>query len=76
MVLCFRVLQLGCKCVVKRHDVDMEDWSVINSWLTSVLAYLATVTIETKMDYLNLSDVIEEKYNRHHPFMATLKVSG
>ena len=52
----------------------MEDWSVVNNWLASVLDYLATVTIETKLDYLKLSDVTEEKYNRHHPFLATLKV--
>ena len=52
----------------------MENWSVINRWLKCVCDYLATVTIDTKLDYLKLSDVVEEKYNRHHPFMATLKV--
>ena len=61
--------------MVKRHDVDMEDWSVIKKWLSSVLGYLVKASIETKMDYLKLSDITEEKYNRHHPFLATLKVN-
>ena len=65
---------MHCKCVVDRHDVDMEDWSVINKWLNSVLGYISTAYIEQKMDYLRLSDIIEDKHNRHQPFMATLKV--
>jgi hypothetical protein len=61
--------------MVPCHEVDMEDWSVINEWLEKVVYYIQTANIEIRQDYLDLSDLEEgTEHDRHHPFMAKLKV--
>lgn len=53
----------------------MEDWSVINEWLDKVVDYIQTADIDIRQDYLDLSDLEEStEHDRHHPFMAKLKV--
>lgn len=59
-----------------RVDVDLEDWSVINKWMDGVLDGLVKLDLETKMDYLDLSNQVEESgYTRTRPFISTMKVS-
>ncbi|KAI8502856.1 hypothetical protein Bbelb_195580 [Branchiostoma belcheri] len=61
--------------LVPRSDVDQEDWSVIDSWVDTVLDVLPAVAIETRLDYLSLDAVpCDQAYNRTRPFMATMMV--
>ncbi|KAL4223334.1 hypothetical protein ACF0H5_016805 [Mactra antiquata] len=68
-----RLQQLEGECIIPRHDVDMEDWSVINAWIHSIMIYLPSATLQTALDYIHHHDIIEETYSRTKPFMATLK---
>lgn len=64
----------GAECVVDRHDVDMEDWSVINQWLSRVCDYVSQAELRTTLDYIQHDDMTEDLFSRHRPFLATLKV--
>ncbi|KAJ8312637.1 hypothetical protein KUTeg_010010 [Tegillarca granosa] len=71
-----RMSELLASCITDRSDVDMEDWSVINRWMDKVVQYLSEQSsIETRMDYLDLSSLDDDSIpSRHNPFMAVLKV--
>ncbi|KAK3590496.1 hypothetical protein CHS0354_015485 [Potamilus streckersoni] len=68
-----RLLQMGGKSIIPRQDVDMEDWSAIYSWISKFINFLTSADLRVNLDYLRLKQE-EEGYNRHRPFMATLKV--
>ncbi|KAL3856423.1 hypothetical protein ACJMK2_011185 [Sinanodonta woodiana] len=68
-----RLLQMGGESIIPRQDVDMEDWSAINSWISKFINFLTSANLRINVDYLRLKHE-EEGYNRHRPFMATLKV--
>ncbi|XP_078681719.1 NADPH oxidoreductase A-like [Branchiostoma floridae x Branchiostoma belcheri] len=70
-----RLTDLRATQLVPRSDVDQEDWSVIDSWVDTVLDVLPAVAIETRLDYLSLDAVPRDQaYNRTRPFMATMMV--
>ncbi|XP_052800861.1 NADPH oxidoreductase A-like isoform X2 [Mya arenaria] len=69
-----RLVTLGGECVVSLTDVDMEDWTVIKSWLDRVTAYLTTAHINPSVDYIRHGDITEDNCSRKTPFVATLKV--
>ena len=68
--------ELCAKCLYNRVDVDLEDWSLINKWMDAVLDSLVKLDLETRMDYLDLSNQVEESgYSRTRPFKARMTVS-
>ncbi|XP_070571831.1 NADPH oxidoreductase A-like [Ptychodera flava] len=70
-----RLEYLGASPIVQRSDVDMEDWSVISDWIEKVIAALATVAIETRIDYLSPRlPRNNDQHDRNRPFMAKMIV--
>ncbi|KAH3889663.1 NADPH oxidoreductase A-like [Dreissena polymorpha] len=70
-----RFIEMGGECVVPQTDVDMEDWTVINKWLDSVVHCLTTMYIPSQLDYIQHGSItVEDHYSRKTPFLATLKV--
>lgn len=61
--------------MVPCHKVDMEDWSVINTWLHQMIDCLQNLDLEVRQDYLDLESIDDGSgYDRSNPFMAKLKV--
>lgn len=72
-----RLLQLCGKSVIESRDVDMEDWTIIDSWMDDIISYIQSCDLRVDMDYLHIvADGADDGYDRHRPFMATLKVKN
>ena len=74
----FRFSQLGSKCIQTSVDVDQEDWSAIEGWITAVTNSLLSLPLKTAVDYLDLSAQEgdgEGGFSRTRPFMSTMMVS-
>lgn len=57
-----------------RHDVDSEDWDVITEWIDLVLQSLPTLSVQTRLDYLQINTKTSDTYySKTRPFMATFK---
>lgn len=73
--------ELGGSRFVNRGEVDLEDWDVINRWISNIIAQLPSLTLNnTKQDYLVqklMAGGIQKKlrYDRARPFFAKLVVS-
>ena len=76
MVFQYRFEAFGAQKIVPRHNVDMEDWSIIDQWMDCVLEYLYqhVIDLPVTMDYI-VPVVKDGGYDRNTPFMATLKVN-
>ena len=71
-----RLEAAGARQIVVRHDVDMEDRGVVQSWLNQVVQILFTLETPVGFDYLDVLAVSQGdgQPDRNKPFMATLKV--
>ena len=74
---CFRFSQLGSTCIQSSVDVDQEDWSAIDGWISAVINSLLSLSLKTAVDYLDLSAQGEGEggFSRTRPFMSTMTVS-
>ena len=69
----FRLESLGGKLLSPRQDVDQEDWHSIDQWMEGVQAALATLTLDTRQDYI-VVQTSDSGWGRNRPFFAKLKV--
>ncbi|XP_067672156.1 NADPH oxidoreductase A-like [Haliotis asinina] len=68
-----KLLDLGAMAFVKCQDVDQEEWSVIDQWMSDVLAALASATVTPSLDYLDIGPSgVDTGFSRHKPYMAKL----
>lgn len=70
-----RLSELGCECLSPRVEVDLEDWSVIDKWVESVLDAVRDLSLPSLTDYLDVSTGEEETgVSRTRPFLARMTV--
>lgn len=72
-----RLGELGAICIHTRVDVDLEDWTVINTWMEGVLDKITELELTTCIDYLDLSKqqyYDDDAYSRTRPFTSTITV--
>lgn len=69
-----RFTQFGGKTIVPRHEVDQEDWSVIDKWLESVLKALEAPELSESIP-LRDEDYLYEKQARGEFGSSVVRVS-